>query len=84
MFKSGMFETGMFNTNHWISSGVFEPDRRMHVSKFHPRILETHGYYCPFCGYRLFYRNDTGYYCNCRDWEKEGDNLLQQIENHHE
>jgi len=77
-FETGFYSiSGVYLTGSWMSS-----KSRRHVRDFNPEILSTHGYFCPYCGYRLRYRAETSYYCDCQGWAKNGERILNDIESH--
>lgn len=50
----------------WYQSNL---GRRPHVDDYNRLNPMTYGSYCPYCGFRLFYDHNNGYYCNCNGWK---------------
>ena len=51
---------------------IHSPNRK-HIRDFNKFDSNTHGSYCPYCGYLLFYDlNKLGsmYYCDCKEWKR--------------
>ncbi len=41
---------------------------RQHSSNYDIDRPHTYGCYCPYCGYKLYFTQQSGYYCECSEW----------------